>query len=119
MAWMLTLKVSSPFLICDIADVLEARLMGGVVNQDVDSPQVRYRRLDNPTTLGRMLNIARHQNGFPSRRLDLALCCLGVLVLLEIRDQDVGALTGIGDRDRAANAAVPVIMAFLPFRRPE
>src|SRR4051794_17954189 len=57
--------------------------------------------------MGRMLDITRHQYGFPSHRLDLALCCFGVLVLLEIGNEDVGALTGICNRNRAANATVP------------
>ena len=38
--------------------------------------------------------------------LDQALGRLGVLVLVEVDDRDVGALLGEGDRDRAADAAV-------------
>ena len=38
--------------------------------------------------------------------LDVARGLLGVVVLVEVGDDDVGALAGEGDRDRAADAAV-------------
>ena len=57
-----------------------------------------------------LASLALHQ------RLDLG----GILVLVQIGDDDVGTFPGIGDRDRAADAAVATgDDAFFPASRPE
>jgi hypothetical protein len=56
--------------------------------------------------MGRMLDVTRHQHDFAPGRLDQALGHLGVLVLVEIGDQQIRAFAGIGDGDRSPDAAV-------------
>ncbi len=58
--------------------------------------------------MGGLGDVAPHQHAAPSGRLDVAggLPGVHVLLLVEIADQDVGALPGIGDGHRPADAAV-------------
>ena len=52
-----------------------------------------------------VLDVTREQDGFAAGVLDQALGLLGVLMLAEIGDQDVGALARERDGHRAADAA--------------
>ena len=54
----------------------------------------------------RIGDVARHQDGATAGLLDPARRLARVLVLAQIADQDVGAFTGEGDRDGAADAGI-------------
>ena len=54
----------------------------------------------------RVLHVAGDQQAAPALGLDAALRLLGVVVLVEVGDGDVGALAREQHRDRAADARV-------------
>jgi hypothetical protein len=95
-----------PLLVGNILDRLERRLMGRVVDEDVDTAEFLDRLVDDRPAMGRVLDIAPHEHRLAARLLDHTLGILGVLILGEIGDQEIGALAGIGDRDCPADAAV-------------
>jgi hypothetical protein len=101
-AWMLVSKVS-----CHSSSVMspisfEGSLVSGVVDQDVDAAEFVDSAPDDGSAVIRVSQVAGNERGLASLLLDECLHFLGVLPLAEIRDQDVGALAGIGDRDGSA-----------------
>jgi hypothetical protein len=54
----------------------------------------------------RLFQVAWDKDGFPSGFLYKALGLVGIVVLIEIGDQNVSAFSGKGDCDRAADAAI-------------
>jgi hypothetical protein len=80
--------------------------VGGVVDEDVDPPELLHRLGDQRAA---MLGARRCRPGrarLAACLLDPARRVLGILMLAQIADEDVRALAGIGDGDRAADAAV-------------
>jgi hypothetical protein len=55
-----------PFLVGDVADVLERGLVGRVVDENVDAAQIVNRLFDNLATMLCVLQVAGHQNRFPA-----------------------------------------------------
>jgi hypothetical protein len=70
----------------------EGSLVSGVVDQDVDAAEFVDSAPDDGSAVIRVSQVAGNERGLASLLLDECLHFLGVLVLAEIRDQDVGAL---------------------------
>ena len=56
--------------------------------------------------MGWVLDIARHENGFPACCLHEALGLPGIFILVVVADQHIRALAGIGQRYSATDATV-------------
>ena len=80
--------------------------MGGVVDEDINAAKLIDRTLDHRTAMGRILQVAGDQHRLASLLLDQFLDLFGVIMLVQIGDQNVGAFARIGNGDGAANAAV-------------
>src|SRR6476620_12734795 len=80
--------------------------MGRVIDEDIDSAQIRYRLRDDCAALTGVLYIAGQQNGLPAGFRDQPLGLPGVVVLVEIGDQNISTLSGVGDGNRAADPAI-------------
>src|SRR6266480_2921059 len=80
--------------------------MGGVVDEYVDSAQLGHGHLDNASAVVRMLYIAGDKYSLLARILHKLLGLLGVVVLIQIGNDYVGALARICDGDRASDSAV-------------
>jgi hypothetical protein len=93
-----------PFLVGNILDGLEARLMRGVVDEDIDAAEFFAGGLDDLAAMGGGLDIAGQKHGL-APVLDEALRLLGIVVLFEIADQDIGA-TRTAWQSRPAPAAM-------------
>ena len=103
---MFTSNVIAPFLVADVADVGEGRLVRSVVDEDVDPAELPNGTLDHaPAVVGRA-KVALHQDGFASLLLDEVCDFLSVVGLIEIGDQDIRPLASEGDGDGASNSAV-------------
>src|SRR3982074_3340900 len=81
-----------PLLLGNLLDIVEGGLMRSVVDQYIDAAESAYRLVHDRPAMRRVLNIAREQDGFAAGFFDEALGLLGVLMLAEIGDQQVGAL---------------------------
>jgi hypothetical protein len=66
---------------------------------------------------GWLSQISRHEQCFATLTLDPARRLAGILILLGVRDQDIGALTGECDRDRASDPVVRHRSQWLAFPR--
>src|SRR5436190_672816 len=58
--------------------------------------------------------VTAHKNGRASRFFDEALCLLGIVLLTEIGDQNIGTFARERDCNRAADAAVPASYDGIP-----
>ena len=74
-----------PFLGADILDLLEAALVRGVVNQNVQPAQLAYRALDQVLAMGLVLYVTGSEHGAPARLLHPARRLTRVLVLVRGR----------------------------------
>ena len=103
---MFVLKVCShsPSGIC--VDPFPGHLVGRVVDQDVELAQLRDRSLDQRPAVRFLGDVAGSQHGLPPRLAHDPGRLLGIGILVQIGDEDVGALAGEGQRHRAADAAV-------------
>jgi hypothetical protein len=101
----LTLKVDS-HSVGNIVEGLEGRLMGRVVDENVDAAELIERGLDDLPTMRRRADVAGKQHGRASGFLHEALRLFCVVVLIEIGDDDVRAFARESDGDRAPDAAV-------------
>src|SRR5690349_16198762 len=95
-----------PFLVGDVGDVLEASLVRGIVDQDVDAAKFSYGRLDDLPAVGGILDVARNQHRFTTCGFYVTTRLLGIFVFLEIGNENVCPLPCIGDGDSTANATV-------------
>src|SRR4051794_31522605 len=95
-----------PFLVADITDLLERVLMRRVVDEDVYCAERLDGALDDRATMIGIADVAGDQDDLASLALHQRLDLSGILVLVQIGDDDVGTFPGIGDRDRAADATV-------------
>ena len=94
------------FVIGNIFDGLEAGLVRGVVDQDIDAAQFFHTPIDDGAAMLGRADIACDQHRLASGVFDQAPRFLGVLLFLQIGDQHVRALACEGDRDRPSNAAI-------------
>jgi hypothetical protein len=99
-------KGQLPFVVADICYVLERGLVGGVVHEDVDPAQLHNGLLDELATMLGRLDVARYENSLPPGLFNPARRLSRVLILVEIGDQDFGALACEGDRNRPPDPAV-------------
>src|SRR6185295_17468467 len=90
----------------DLEEGLVRRLRGRVVHEDVEATELLERPLDHATAVSRIAEIAADRGGAAPGRLDEARRLLGVGLLVEMRDQHIGALTRERDCDGAPDAAV-------------
>src|SRR5262245_60361349 len=81
-------------------------LLPRVVHQDVESAELLDGLVDRLSTEVRIADVAAEKEAAGAVLLDEILGLLGVAVLLEVGDRDVGTLLGEGDRDGATDAAV-------------
>jgi hypothetical protein len=81
-------------------------LEGGVIHQHVDAAEFLHRALDDGAAVGRIGQVARHQDRLAAGFLDQALGFLRILVLVQVGDQDVRAFARERQGHGAADAAV-------------
>src|SRR5215203_4253708 len=87
-----------PVLVRNLLKRLVGHLVGSVADQDVDAPQLLHRRCDEITAMLGLGDITLDQASLAAGFLHVALDLLGVRVLAEVRDQDIGTLPGVRDR---------------------
>src|SRR5437016_14623173 len=80
--------------------------MGRVIDEYVDPAQFGHGRLDNAAAVVRLLYVASDKHSLPAGVLHKSLGLLGIVVLIQIGNEHVGALARIRDGDRAADPAV-------------
>jgi hypothetical protein len=95
-----------PFLVRDVFDRGEGCLVRCVVDKDIDAAEFAHRPFDDIPAMVRRLDIAGDENRLPARLLDPFPRLLGILVLVEIGDEDIGAFAGIGYGDGAPDPAI-------------
>ena len=81
-------------------------LEGRVVHQHVDAPERAHRFVHHPAAVLFLCEIAGDQECAATRRFDHALGLVRVLVLVQVRDDDIGAFTCERERHGAADPAV-------------
>ncbi|MNX81916.1 hypothetical protein D3C86_1136220 [compost metagenome] len=81
-------------------------MAAGVVDQEVQPPELLDHLLDDLLAVGGVREVALDGEALAAGLADPAQGLLGVVVLVEVGDRDVGPLAGEGDRDRPADAAV-------------
>ncbi len=95
-----------PFVIGDVFERFETRLMGGIVDENIETAQLGNGLLDHRPALCRIADVARHEDGLASGVLDKAFRLVGVVVFAEIGNQDIGSLARKGNCHRPADAAI-------------
>ena len=80
--------------------------MGGIVDQDVEPAEARHRALDESLAVRLLADVPRKKHGGAARLLDPASGLASVVLLAQVRDQDVGPLAGIGNGDRPSDPEV-------------
>ncbi len=76
----------------DLGEVLDLMLLGRVVHEDVEAAEFRDRALDRAAAEAFVADVARQREALPALGLDQADGFLRVLMLVEIDNQDAGAL---------------------------
>src|ERR1700719_4858913 len=95
-----------PFLVRDILDRFEGRLVRRVVDENVDAAKLCDRLVDDRTAMRGRSNIARDQDRLAPRLFHEPLRFLRIFVLVKISDEDVCALPRIRDSNRSPYSAV-------------
>ncbi|MGY3116979.1 hypothetical protein ACVWXN_000399 [Bradyrhizobium sp. i1.4.4] len=80
--------------------------MGGVVDENVDTAEVADRQIDDLPAMVRGSQITFHQDRLTTFGFDESRYFLGVVVLIEIGNQDIGALAGESDGDSPSYSAI-------------
>ncbi len=93
-------------LVGQVLELVDVLLERGVVDQDVEPAERLHGLRDRGLAEFRIGDVARQQDAAAPFVLDRALGFVGVLVLVEIGDRDVGAFAGEQHRDRAADAGI-------------
>lgn len=95
-------------LLGELADAVGHVLVRGVVDENVDSAQVRDRLVDDLLACLLGPQVGRAEEALPPPFLHLPLRLLRVVLLFgQVVDQRVCAFHGVQDGDGAADAAVP------------
>src|SRR5215217_7356648 len=95
-----------PVLVRNLLKRLVGHLVGSVADQDVDAPQLLHRRCDEITAMLGLGDITLDQARLAAGFLHVALDLLGVRVLAEVSDQDIGTLPGVRDRHGPSDPGV-------------
>ena len=81
-------------------------LEGRVAHQHIDATEFGGGTVDHRPTVVRVSQVTAHQNAFAACLLDQARHVGGIVVFVEVGDQDVGAFASKGDGHRTADTAV-------------
>ena len=81
--------------------------MRGIVDKDVDAAKIRNGLIDDRATVFWILDVPRNKDGLASGLLHEFCRVFSVFFFLKIRDEDVGAFAGIGNRHGATDATIP------------
>src|SRR4051794_32164013 len=95
-----------PLLVRDLLERLVSHLERRVADEDVHPAELLDGLRDHGPAVGGVREVAGDQDGLLAGLLDPRRGVLRVLVLVEVGDEDVGALPGVRDRDGLADAAV-------------
>jgi hypothetical protein len=79
-------EASLPFLIGDIFDRRESRLMRRIVDQDVDAAEFPHCGIDDVAAVMRRADVAGGEHGLAAGFLDEPFRVLGIIVLVQIGD---------------------------------
>ena len=90
----------------DPAEIVGLVLLGGVVDQDVEAAELLHGCLDRIAAELLVSDVAGDLERAATLLLDRGHGLVGVLVLLEIDDGDLGAFPRHRHRDRAADAGI-------------
>ena len=82
-------------------------LVGRVVDEDVDAAEFSDRAVDHRPAMVRVRQVTADQYAFAARLFDITGDIARVLVLVQIGDENVGALTGKRDGDGAPECRYP------------
>jgi hypothetical protein len=95
-----------PLLVTDLAEVTMGHLERRVANQYIDSAEFSSSTVDYRSAVRRLGQVTAYHNTFATGVLNETGHLHGVLVLVEIGDQHVGALAGISDGHGTTDTAV-------------
>src|SRR6185312_1589823 len=90
----------------EILDLLVRGLKRGVVDQDIQPTELLDGPFDELDTVPFISYVARHDDSTAAGALDPTGRLLRVLVLIQIRDQNIGALPGECNGDGTAYAGI-------------
>jgi hypothetical protein len=95
-----------PLLVGNVLDFLKARLMGCIVDENVDPAELGHRFVDNRAAMPGILDVSPDKDNPTAAFLDEALGFSGILVLVQVSDQQIRSFPGKGDCDGTADVAV-------------
>jgi len=81
-------------------------LEGSVADKHIDRAELAHRPIDNRAAVARIRQISGDQHADTARIAHQLGHLLGVLMLVEVGDQHVGAFAGERDRDSTPDPAV-------------
>jgi hypothetical protein len=90
----------------DQAQRLLRKLDSGIVDDDVETTKFGDRLCNHITAELLIADVARQEQTTPTGGLDEVLRFLGILVLIQVHDRNIGTFLGKHHRDRAPNPAV-------------
>jgi hypothetical protein len=93
-------------LLVEVLELFGVFLEGGVVDQDVEAPELLEHALDRAFAEARVLDVAGDGDGAAAFALDRAPRLARVALLGQVQHRDVGAFAREQHRDRAADAGV-------------
>jgi len=76
----------------DLFQTLLHVLLGGIVHQDIEAPELAHNALDNVLAEGLVAYVAADERAVAIMFLNRSPCVLRILLLVEIDDDNVGAL---------------------------
>lgn len=88
------------------ADILERGLVGRIVDEDIDPAELIDGTFNDGAAVIWLSQVAGKQCSFAAFLVDKSLHLLGILMFIEIRNEQVGPLTGICNCHRSPDPAV-------------
>jgi hypothetical protein len=95
-----------PLIISDVLELVVGELLSCVADQHVQVPELADRGVDDGTAVRGIGHVVGHQHRLAACLLDPLAGLFRVVVLIEVRDQHVGAFAGEPDGHGPADAAV-------------
>ena len=89
-------KVVSPLGVLDLVEAVAGDLERAVVDQDVEAAEAVHGGGDDVAAMGGVADVAGDLEGLAAGLLDVADGVVGILLLVEIGEDHVGALAGEG-----------------------
>jgi hypothetical protein len=90
----------------DLGKIILGVLLGGVIHEDVETPERTYGVLHDLLAEGLIADIAAHGDTAQALSFHHAARLLCVAVLAQVGDRHIGSFFGKGDGDSAADAAI-------------